>query len=177
MGQVGEASGRGSRWSLGLAKTRPRSDARVYCLSLQRFSMDRITPEHRSWNMSRIRGRDTVPEKRVRSLLHRLGFRFSLRRKDLPGTPDIVLPARQAVIFVHGCFWHQHQGCRNASIPNTRRPFWEAKLKGNVARDGRIAKEIRSLGWQVVTVWECELADEDRVARRLGRALTKTRHA
>ena len=139
--------------------------------------MDRITPEHRSWNMSRIRGRDTIPEKRVRSLLHRLGFRFSLRRRDLPGSPDIVLPARRAVVLVHGCFWHQHQGCRNASMPSTRRPFWEAKLIGNVARHGRTGQELRSLGWQVLTVWECELADEARVSRRLRRALTKKLHA
>lgn len=135
--------------------------------------MDRITPEHRSWNMSRIRSRDTLPEQRVRSLLHRLGFRFSLRRKDLPGKPDIVLPARHAVVFVHGCFWHQHEGCRNATMPSTRRPFWEAKLKGNVARDGRIGNELRSLGWRVMTVWECELANEDRVGQRLARALIK----
>lgn len=162
---------------VGLAKPRPRSDARVDYSVLRRFSMDRITPEHRSWNMSRIRGRDTVPEKCVRSLLHRLGFRFSLRRKDLPGKPDIVLPARHAVVFVHGCFWHQHKGCRNASMPTSRRPFWEAKLKGNAARDGRIGEELRSLGWRVMTVWECELADENRVARRLVRALTRERHA
>jgi DNA mismatch endonuclease Vsr len=95
--------------------------------------MDRITPQCRSWNMSRIRSHDTIPEKRVRSLLHRHGFRFSLRRKDLPGKPDIVLPSRRAVVFVHGCFWHQHAGCQGASMPKTRRPFWEAKLKGNVA--------------------------------------------
>jgi DNA mismatch endonuclease (patch repair protein) len=135
--------------------------------------MDRITPEHRSWNMSRIRGRDTLPEKRVRSLLHRLGFRFSLRRKGLPGKPDIVLPARRAVVFVHGCFWHQHAGCRNATMPSTRRSFWETKLNGNVARDGRIGEELRSQGWTVMTVWECELSDEDRVARWLTRALSK----
>ena len=127
--------------------------------------------------MSRIRGRDTVPERRVRSLLHRLGFRFSLRRKDLPGKPDIVLPARHAVVFVHGCFWHQHEGCRNASMPNTRRSFWEAKLKGNVVRDGRSRDALKALGWQVMTVWECELADEDRVARRLARVLAKEQHA
>lgn len=123
--------------------------------------------------MSRIRGRDTLPEKRVRSLLHRHGFRFSLRRKDLPGKPDIVLPARRAVVFVHGCFWHQHDGCRNATMPSTRRSFWEAKLKGNVARDGRNYEALRSLGWQVITVWECELTNEDRVARRLARELAK----
>jgi DNA mismatch endonuclease, patch repair protein len=127
--------------------------------------------------MSRIRGSDTLPEKRVRSLLHRLGFRFTLRRKDLPGKPDIVLPAWHAVVFVHGCFWHQHQGCKNASMPSTRRPFWEAKLKGNVARDKSIRGELRSLGWLVMTVWECELADETRVSRRFARTLVKERRA
>jgi DNA mismatch endonuclease (patch repair protein) len=137
--------------------------------------MDRLTPEHRSWNMSRIRGRDTLPEKRVRSLLHRLGFRFSLRRKELPGKPDIALPARRAVVFVHGCFWHQHEGCRNATMPITRRAFWEAKLKGNAARDVRNGAALRSLGWRVMTVWECELADEERVARRLVRSLKERR--
>jgi len=138
-------------------------------------SMDRLSPDHRSWNMGRIRGRDTLPEKRVRSLLHRLGFRFSLHRKDLPGKPDIVLPARRAVVFVHGCFWHQHHGCKNASMPSTRRPFWETKLGGNVARDQRNGETLRSLGWKVLTVWECELTDEERVARRMETAL-KDRH-
>jgi DNA mismatch endonuclease, patch repair protein len=133
--------------------------------------MDRITPEHRSWNMSRIRGRDTLPEKRVRSLLHRLGFRFSLRRGDLPGKPDIALVARRVAIFVHGCFWHRHAGCRNATMPNTRRTFWEKKLEGNVARDGRVGKQLEELGWQSIIVWECELANEDLVATRLAKVL------
>jgi len=133
--------------------------------------MDRLSPDQRSWNMSRIRGRDTIPEKRVRSLLHRLGFRFSLHRQDLPGKPDIVLPSRGAVVFVHGCFWHQHQGCRNSSMPSTRRSFWEAKLNGNVARDDRNGEALQLLGWKVLTVWECELDDEDRVARRMETAL------
>jgi DNA mismatch endonuclease (patch repair protein) len=135
--------------------------------------MDRITPQRRSWNMSRIRSRDTVPEKRVRSILHRLGFRFSLRRKDLPGRPDIVLPARRTVIFVHGCFWHQHAGCGHASMPSTRRPFWEEKLNGNVVRDQRRVKELQSLGWEVIVVWECELSDEEKVSRRITRILNK----
>lgn len=133
--------------------------------------MDRITPEHRSWNMSRIRGCDTLPEKRVRSLLHRLGFRFSLRRKDLPGKPDIVLVVRRAVVFVHGCFWHQHAGCRNATMPSARRSFWETKLMGNIARDGRTGQQLEALGWKVITVWECELTDEEAVAKRLAAAL------
>lgn len=136
--------------------------------------MDRLTPERRSWNMSRIRGRDTKPERRVRSLLHRLGFRFSLRRQDLPGKPDIVLPARHVVVFVHGCFWHQHLGCSNASTPTTRRLFWEKKLQGNVARDSVIGKQLRSLGWRVIIVWECELKHEEKVACRLSRLLGGT---
>jgi DNA mismatch endonuclease (patch repair protein) len=134
--------------------------------------MDRLTPDRRSWNMSRIRSRDTVPEVRVRSVLHRLGFRFSLRRKDLPGKPDIVLPARRAVVFVHGCFWHQHDGCMNATMPSTRRSFWKEKLLGNVARDRRVEAELRSRGWKVLTVWECELANEDSVAQRCRRMLS-----
>ena len=136
------------------------------------IEMDSITPEHRSWNMSRIRSRDTLPEIRVRSLLHRLGFRFSLRRKELPGKPDIVMPARRTVVFVHGCFWHRHAGCRNALMPSTtRRSFWETKLKGNVARDARIHTQLEALGWQVITVWECALADEGLVTKRLSAAL------
>jgi DNA mismatch endonuclease (patch repair protein) len=136
--------------------------------------MDRLTPEHRSWNMSRIRGSDTIPEKRVRSLLHRLGFRFSLKRVELPGKPDIVLPSRHALVFVHGCFWHQHQGCRNASMPSTRRSFWEAKLQSNVARDKVVTAQLKSLGWRVLTVWECELKREDLLKRRLLRQLGGT---
>ncbi|MGA3133575.1 MAG: very short patch repair endonuclease [Terracidiphilus sp.] len=97
--------------------------------------MDRLTPQRRSWNMSRIRGTDTGPEKCVRSLLHQLGFRFSLRRRELPGRPDIVLPKWGIAIFVHGCFWHQHKGCSNAVMPKTRPEFWANKLGGNVTRD------------------------------------------
>lgn len=121
--------------------------------------------------MSRIRGRDTGPERTVRSILHRLGLRFSLRRKELPGKPDIVLPARGAVVFVHGCFWHQHAGCRLAVIPQTRQAFWMEKLERNVTRDGENARALRRLGWRVLTVWECELADSERVTRRLSRLL------
>jgi len=135
------------------------------------MTADCLSPERRSWNMSRIRGRDTGPEKLVRSLLHRLGFRFSLCRKDLPGRPDIVLPARGAVVFVHGCFWHQHDGCANATMPNTRRSFWKKKLGGNVRRDGLVREELAALGWRVLTVWECELRDAERVGRRLAREL------
>ena len=135
--------------------------------------MDRLTAERRSWNMSRIKGRDTVPEKRVRSLLHRLGFRFSLRRKELPGRPDIVLPRFRLAIFVHGCFWHRHQHCRNSVLPKTRAEFWLAKLNGNVQRDVQNAKALKTLGWRVLTIWECEVGDEAKLSRRLLRWITK----
>ena len=129
--------------------------------------MDRLTAERRSWNMSRIKGRDTVPEKRVRSLLHQLGFRFSLKRKELPGRPDIVMPRFRLVIFVHGCFWHRHQYCRNSVLPKTRPEFWIAKLNGNVQRDTKNAKALKALGWRVLTIWECEVEDEAKLSRRL----------
>lgn len=129
--------------------------------------MDRISTERRSWNMSRIRGTDTAPEKLVRSALHRLGFRFSLRRRDLPGKPDIVMPRHKTAIFVHGCFWHRHTGCRNSVLPKTRPDFWLTKLEGNVARDKRSAAALKQLGWRVMTVWECETDDATALSRRL----------
>lgn len=114
----------------------------------------RVSPQ-RSSNMRAVRSGDTKPELMVRKLLHAMGFRFRLRRVDLPGKPDIVLPRYQTVVFVHGCFWHRHT-CKRASMPKTRTEFWEAKLAGNVVRDRRVADELRALGWQVVVVWECE---------------------
>ena len=117
---------------------------------------DRLTKERRSWNMSRIRGKDTTPEKRVRSLLHRMGFRFRLHVKNLPGRPDIVLPKYRAVVFVHGCFWHRHHGCKNCTTPSHRRKFWLAKLKGNTNRDELQQRALRKLGWRPIVVWECE---------------------
>ena len=136
--------------------------------------MDRLTAAQRSWNMSRIRSGDTRPERRVRSVLHRLGFRFSLRRRDLPGRPDIVLVRHKAAIFVHGCFWHRHGNCRNSVLPKTRREFWLAKLNGNVERDGRNVTALKRLGWKVLTVWECEVEDETKLSRKLLTRLTKS---
>jgi DNA mismatch endonuclease, patch repair protein len=129
--------------------------------------MDRLTAERRSWNMSRVRGKNTLPELKVRSLLHRLRFRFSLKSRDLPGRPDIVLPRYGAVVFVHGCFWHQHKRCGKSALPKTRTEFWLAKLEENVERDRRNAVELKDLGWKVLTVWECELTDEARISARL----------
>jgi|WetSurMetagenome_2_1015567.scaffolds.fasta_scaffold243163_2 DNA mismatch endonuclease, patch repair protein len=117
---------------------------------------DLLTPARRSWNMSRIRSGNTKPEMMVRSLLHSLGYRYRLRRKDLPGKPDLVLPAHRIVVFVHGCFWHRHPGCKNATTPKTNAAFWEKKLSENVDRDGRKQADLERLGWRVITVWECE---------------------
>src|SRR5207302_2718818 len=96
---------------------------------------DRLTKERRSWNMSRIRGKDTAPEKVVRSLLHRMGYRFTLHSRKLPGRPDIILVKHKAVVLVHGCFWHRHKGCRNCTTPTNRREWWVEKLEGNATRD------------------------------------------
>lgn len=132
--------------------------------------VDTITRERRSWNMSRITGRNTRPELRLRSLLHRAGFRFRLHAKELPGRPDIVLPKYRTVIFVHGCFWHRHQGCRNATMPSTRTEFWQSKFDSNVTRDIRNRAALQAAGWTVFTVWECELEkDASGVVERLSR--------
>lgn len=136
--------------------------------------MDRLSKEHRSWNMSRIRGKDTSPEKTVRSLLHRLGYRFRLHCKDLPGQPDIVLPRFQAVIFVHGCYWHRHKGCRYAYTPKTRIEFWQRKFDENVERDERTLKSLRKIGWHVLVVWECQISNEKTLANRLIRFLAES---
>lgn len=106
--------------------------------------------------MSRIRGRDTQPELLVRSALHRAGYRFRLHRKDLPGRPDIVLPKYHTVVFVHGCFWHRHAGCRFTYTPKSRIAFWQNKFDANVERDRLARDKLRRLGWTVVTVWECQ---------------------
>lgn len=121
--------------------------------------VDRLSKERRSWNMSRIGGRDTKPELIVRSLLHRMGYRFRLHRRDLPGSPDIVLPRHRALILVHGCFWHRHPGCRYACMPRTRTEFWKAKFATNVDRDRRQIQQLEILGWRVLVVWECQTRD------------------
>lgn len=119
--------------------------------------MDNISPEHRSWNMSRIKSKDTTPECIVRSFLHHNGFRFRLHVKDLPGHPDIVLPKYKTVIEVRGCFWHRHLGCRHATNPSTNVEFWQEKFKRNVERDGNTEEQLKKLGWNLIIVWECKL--------------------
>ncbi len=132
---------------------------------------DIVDAATRSRMMSGIRGKDTRPERTVRSSLHKSGLRFRIHRKDLPGTPDIVLPRYNAVILVHGCFWHRHPHCRFAYTPASRREFWTAKFDENVARDRQKQKRLRDLGWRVFVVWECEVGD----ARRLEELQTEIR--
>jgi DNA mismatch endonuclease (patch repair protein) len=118
--------------------------------------MDTLSKEKRSWNMSRIRSTDTVPEKVVRSYLHKNGFRFRLHVKTLPGHPDIVLPKYKTVVEVRGCFWHRHPGCKIATTPSSNTNYWQKKFERNVERDKRHAEELKALGWNLVVVWGCE---------------------
>lgn len=118
---------------------------------------DIVSPEQRSWNMSRIAGKNTKPELRLRSILHRAGYRFRLHVSSLPGRPDIVLPKYRTVIFVNGCFWHRHPGCSKSYTPSSRAEFWTAKFEATIARDAKKSAELRKQGWNVLTVWECEL--------------------
>ena len=112
--------------------------------------------DQRSRNMAAIKSKNTKPEIAVRKLLHSMGYRFRLHRKDLPGSPDIVLPKYKTVIFVHGCFWHRHENCKYASNPKTRKEFWENKFKANVKRDLEIQGKIKNIGWQSLVIWECD---------------------
>ena len=129
--------------------------------------MDQLTPEHRSWNMSRIRSRNTKPELAVRSLVHRMGYRFRVNRTDLPGKPDIVLPKHRSVIFVHGCFWHRHEDCEYAYMPKTKRSFWKKKFTRNTERDQEVQQQLQDLEWRVLVVWECEIGDLKSLAARI----------
>lgn len=117
--------------------------------------------------MSRIRSKNTSPEKAVRSLLHTMGYRFRLHVRNLPGTPDVVLPKYKTVLFVNGCFWHRHPNCAFAYSPKTRTEFWQRKFAENVARQNRVNEELQAMGWRVVTIWECEASDRHTLSRRL----------
>jgi DNA mismatch endonuclease (patch repair protein) len=129
--------------------------------------MDILSKKKRSWNMSRIKGTNTKPEKVVRSFLHRQGYRFVLHRRDLPGSPDVVLPKHKTVVFVHGCFWHRHEGCKFAYTPKTRRDFWEEKFRTNVERDVANTKKLEDLGWKVAVIWECQTEDPVQLENRI----------
>jgi DNA mismatch endonuclease (patch repair protein) len=133
---------------------------------------DRFSKARRSALMSRIKGRDTVPEMVVRKLVHRLGYRFHLHSRDLPGRPDIVLPRHRKVILVHGCFWHGHKGCRRSKRPSTNRAFWNRKINGNILRDWRTVEGLKRAGWDFMVVWQCQTKDAKMLCRRVKKFLT-----
>jgi DNA mismatch endonuclease (patch repair protein) len=130
------------------------------------------TPAHTSYRMSRVRSRNTSPEVIVRKIAHELGFRFRLHRKDLVGTPDLVFPRLRSVIFVNGCFWHRHPGCRRASTPATRTEYWLARFARNVERDAIVQRQLESQGWRVLVLWECEAHDPQTFRKRIREFLT-----
>lgn len=129
--------------------------------------MDTIGPAERSAVMSKVRSRDTKPERRVRAAAHAMGLRFRLYRRDLPGRPDLVFPRYKTVIFVHGCFWHAHPGCARATMPKSRQEFWRKKLERNIERDQAATDALTSMGWHVAVIWECETKDASILAMRL----------
>ncbi len=128
--------------------------------------VDKISKSRRSENMRRIKSKGTKPEMVVRRLVHGLGYRYRLHRKDLPGKPDLVFGPRRAVVFVHGCFWHQHD-CRDGRVPSSNREYWEPKLARNVERDRMTRHELEAAGWRVLVVWECEIKDDATLVDRL----------
>lgn len=135
-----------------------------------------LTPQQvRSRTMSKIKGKNTKPEIAVRSMLHRAGYRFRLHGRKLPGSPDIVLARHKTVVFVHGCFWHRHEGCKYTTTPKTRVEFWSDKFRKNVERDARQQQQLREMGWTVIVVWECELRDPIKLANRLNDELPPLR--
>lgn len=129
--------------------------------------VDFVSKEKRSKIMRGVRSVDTKPERLVRRTMHRLGYRFRIHRKDLPGKPDIVLPRHNLVVFVHGCFWHQHSGCKDGRIPSSNTEFWERKFSANRARDAKHTAALKGLGWRVEVIWECQARDPDRLSARL----------
>jgi len=131
--------------------------------------MDILTKTHRSWNMSRIRCKDTKPEVFVRSILHKAGYRFRKTVTKLPGKPDIVLPRYKLVIFIHGCFWHRHKNCKYAYMPKTRITFWEKKFARNITRQIIVNKALRKSGWKIIEIWECQTKIQDFEKRIISR--------
>ena len=129
--------------------------------------MDSVSPARRSEIMGRVRSRDTVPEMLVRRLVHAMGYCYRLHIKDLPGKPDLVFRSRRKVIFVHGCFWHRHPGCSLARLPKSREDFWLPKLEANRQRDLETARALHEGNWGVLTIWECELVDIDKLKNKI----------
>jgi DNA mismatch endonuclease, patch repair protein len=130
----------------------------------------------RSENMRRIRSKGMRPELAVRSLAHKMGYRFRLHRKDLPGKPDLVFVSRRKVIFVHGCFWHSHHGCKAAHMPKSNLTYWKPKLERNQARDAKNTEALSTAGWETLVIWECELKYAAAVRKALKRFLGRSRH-
>lgn len=130
---------------------------------------DTLTPEERSERMSRVRGKNTRPEMIVRRLVHAMGYRYRLHRRDIPGTPDLAFPSRKKVIFMHGCFWHRHPDptCKLARMPKSRLDFWGPKLRENRKRDENNLRRLENLGWQILVVWECEIRHKEQLENRL----------
>jgi DNA mismatch endonuclease, patch repair protein len=131
------------------------------------MSTDTLSKEKRSRLMSQVRHKDTKPECIVRTTLHKTGFRFRLHAKNLPGTPDIILPKYQTVIFVHGCFWHRHLNCKKATTPKQNASFWREKFERNIQRDMKKTHDLEAIGWRVVIVWECETSKIDELSNKL----------
>lgn len=137
----------------------------------RRLAGEAIDPE-RSALMARVRGKNSKPELIVRRLAHALGYRFRLHRRNLPGTPDLVFPRLRKVIFVHGCFWHRHQGCQRATTPKTRAAYWQSKFAANIKRDALKEHQLKELGWNVLVVWECETFDPETLTARLAKFMS-----
>lgn len=128
---------------------------------------DRITLENRSRIMSHIRGKSMVPEMIVRRMVHGMGYRYALHRKDLPGKPDLVFPSRKKIIFVHGCFWHQHRGCKDGHVPKSNLEYWIPKLRRNIQRDQTAIETLTNAGWDILVLWECEMSNHDLLSNKL----------
>ncbi len=129
--------------------------------------MDVFSKTKRSWIMSRVKGKDTKPEIIVRSIIHGFGFRFRNHKSNLPGNPDVILPKYHKAVFVHGCFWHGHKNCKRATRPSSNTAFWKTKLDGNINRDKRNIRLLKSQGWQVLVIWECEIRNFERLTGRI----------
>lgn len=129
--------------------------------------VDRISPEARSRNMSKIRNADTGPEMAVRRMIHSMGHRYCLHRRDLPGCPDLIFPSKRKIIFVHGCFWHRHPDCKYAYRPKSRTEFWMNKLESNRLRDERNLEELGKTGWECLVIWECEITDTESLREKI----------
>ena len=132
---------------------------------------DNRSPAERSLNMSRIRSRDTSPERRVRSVMHRAGYRYRLHVKEMLGKPDIVMPRYRTVIFVNGCFWHRHPNCRYATTPKTNVDYWQRKFERNVVRDQKTYSTLAKDGWSIIVIWECQTHDRNRLSELLAEIL------